>query len=500
MIHLRQIPRLFILAATILGSHAAYAQIEGLADNTEYSVELNGSTADGDCAPFWFSSNRYGLSTTEPSSGYLRASIKRSTDNDSLLNWRYGYGVDLAVPVHFTSKFVVQQLYGDVQFRNFRMTVGAKEIPQAMLNTELSSGGMTMSVNYRPIPQIRFELPDWWTWHFTGDWVSVKGHLAYGIHTDNTWQKDFVRADQLYTKNSLFHSKAGYMRIGNEEKFPLSATLGIEMAAQFGGRGYNLINRDDQKSRLNDVDLGNGLGDFWDAFIPGGNDVNDGDYNNVAGNQLGNWYMELRYQGRGWDVKAYAEHFFEDHSQMFVQYGWKDMLWGLEANLPKNPFVSNIVAEYLYTKDQTGGLYHDENDLVPIQISGKDNYYSHHVYGAWQHWGQNVGNPLLLSPIYNNGMLVPQYSRVSAIHIGLAGDPIADLHYRLLYTNLRTLGTYDFPSINPVDQNYFLAELTYKPSYLKGWSATAAYGLNRGDLIPESTGFALTIRKTGILF
>ena len=50
----------------MLGSHAAYAQIEGLTDNTEYSVELNGSTANGDCAPFWFSSNRYGLSTTEP--------------------------------------------------------------------------------------------------------------------------------------------------------------------------------------------------------------------------------------------------------------------------------------------------------------------------------------------------------------------------------------------------------------------------------------------------
>ena len=488
----------FIILA--LAATVADAQIDGLTDNTTYNVELSGTFTDGDHAPFWLTSNCYGLSTIEPNSGYLRAGISRPAENDSLLNWRYGYGIDLAVPVNFTSDFVVQQLYGEVQFHNFRMTVGAKEIPQSMLNTALSSGGMTLSNNYRPIPQVRFDLAEWWTWHFTGDWLAVKGHLAYGIHTDNAWQKDFVAPGRLYTKNSLFHSKAGYMRIGNDEKLPISATIGLEMASQFGGRGFNLTNRDDNQSAISDVDLGNQLKDFWDAFIPGGNDVNDGDYKNVAGNQLGNWYLELMYKGNGWDVKAYAEHFFEDHSQMFVQYGWKDMLWGLEANLPDNPFVSDIVAEYLYTKDQTGGLYHDENELLPIQISGKDNYYSHHVYGAWQHWGQNVGNPLLLSPIYNNGMLLPQYNRVSALHFGIAGNPTNELHYRLLYSNLRTIGTYDFPTLDPLDQNYFMAELTYKPVKLKGWSATASFGFDEGDLIGNNTGFSLSISKTGILF
>ena len=147
MTHFKQIHSLLILAMMLLGGTAAQAQIDGLTDNTEYSVELNGSTANGDYAPFWFSSNRYGLSTTEPNSGYLRAGIHRSTDTDSLLNWRYGYGIDLAVPVHFTSDLVVQQLYGEVQFHNFRMTVGAKETEQSMLNTELSSGGMTLSAN-----------------------------------------------------------------------------------------------------------------------------------------------------------------------------------------------------------------------------------------------------------------------------------------------------------------------------------------------------------------
>ena len=483
-----------------LVSVGMYAQIEGLTDNTEYKVEMNGSFANGEVAPFWFSSGQYGLSSVKPNSGYLRAGISRAEETDTLLNWRYGYGVDVAVPVNYTSDFVIQQLYAVVQLQNCRMTVGTRELPEEMLNNELSSGGMTLSRNFRPIPQVRIDLPEWWTWHATGDWISVKGHIAYGIYTDSQWQKNFVKDGAIYTRNSLFHSKAGFVHVGNDEKSPVSATVGLEMACQFGGKGYNIRNRDDAGTLLNGVDLGNGLRDYWDAFIPGGNDVNDGDYENVAGNQTGNWYFDLMYKGKGWKVKAYAEHFFEDHSQLFVQYGWKDMLWGIETEFPKNPFVSSFVAEYLYTKDQTGGIYHDSNGTLPVQISGKDNYYNHHVYGAWQHWGQNIGNPLLLSPIYNDGVLSSRFNRVNAIHIGVEGSPMESLHYRLMFSNLRTLGTYDNPTPAPIDQNYFLAELTYRPSWMKGWTGKVAFGMNSGGLVDRSSGFELTITKTGILF
>lgn len=481
----------------------ASAQIEGLTDETHYSVEMSVVTSSGDAAPFWMSANKYGLSSIEPNSGYLRTGLFRSEETDSLLNWRYGYGLDVALPVQYTSHFVIHQAYGTVQYKNARLTVGAKETPVEMLNSRLSSGGMTLSGNYRPIPQVRFELPDWWVWHFTNDWVSVKGHISYGLYTDSNWQEDFTPSNSIYTKKSLFHSKAGFVRVGREDVFPLTATLGLQMACQFGGYGYNVADRDDDRNMLNDINLGNGLKSFWNAFIPGGNDVNDGDYSNTEGNHTGNWYFDLNYQGGGWKVKAYAEHFFEDHSQMFVQYGWRDMLWGLEAELPDNPFVGNVVVEYLKTDDQTSGLYHDKNDLVPEQISGKDDYYNHHVYGAWQHWGQAMGNPLLLSPIYNNGgQLTFLHNRVRAVHVGLGGQPRAELRYRLLFSHLKSLGTYDKPSIDPEYQNYFMAELTYSPQMksLKGWSLTGAFGYNNGDMTGNSNGFSLSICKTGKLF
>ena len=278
----------------------ASAQIEGLTDETHYSVEMNGVVSSGDNAPFWMSTNKFGLSSTEPNSGYLRAGIFRSEETDSLLNWRYGYGLDIAVPVQYTSSFVIHQAYGIVQYKNARLTLGAKETPAEMLNSRLSSGGMTLSNNYRPIPQARFELPDWWTWHFTNDWVSVKGHISYGMYTDGNWQEDFASSKSIYTKKSLFHSKAGFIRVGREEVFPLTATLGLQMACQFGGYGYNIKDRNDIETYFNDVNLGNGLKSFWNAFVPGGNDVNDGDYSNVEGNHTGNWYFDLNYKGNGW--------------------------------------------------------------------------------------------------------------------------------------------------------------------------------------------------------
>ena len=485
----------------MLSALTAMAQVDSIFNGLTYNVEASGNLSDGKFAPLWFSSGRFGLSSIEPNSGYVRAGISRSADCDSLHTWRFGYGLDVAVPVNFTSDFVLQQLYGTVQYKFAQLTLGTKEIDQEMLNRELSSGAMSLSNNARPIPQVRLEIPEFLPLHFTDDWVGIKGHLAYGWYTDNRWQRNFTNKQSLFSQDSHFHSKAAFIRIGRDDLCPFSATFGLQMSCQFGGTGYNIADRSDDCNMLTDVELGDGLKSYWYALIPGGHDVNDGNYGNVQGNQNGNWYFDMKFQGRGWSVRTYAEHFFEDHSQLFVQYAWKDMLWGVELKLPKNKYVSRFVAEYLNTRDQTGGLYHDRSDVVPLQISGRDDYYNHHTFGAWQHWGQAQGNPLLLSPIYNvaNRQLYFYFNRVSAVHIGLNGEPTDELHYRLLFSNLRTWGTYDQPTLSPIDQNYLLAELTYNPKKYKGWSATLGYGLNNGDLIGNSNGVSFTIRKTAIL-
>lgn len=492
--------RLIIAISLLISSSIAQAQISRLAEDMQYEVEANGTVSSGDYAPLWMSANKYGLSSVDNNSGYIKAGIFRDTNADSTRTWRIGYGADFAVAANHTSTLIIHQLYADVEFMKGNLTIGAKEIPSFLKNPRLSSGGLTHGTNSRPIPQVRIQLPEYWSIPGTKQWIGFKGHLAYGAYTDGNWQKTFANnGANRYTQSSLFHSKSGFIKVGNEKAFPLTIEMGLEMEAQFGGEAWHVDKRRDDGSDFDGrhVVMGESIKDFWHAFIPGGSDVNDGDFKNVEGNQLGSWHGSIKYHGKDWSIRAYGEHFFEDHSQMFLEYGWKDIMIGIEAELPRNPFVSNVVYEFFSTKDQTGGLYHDATSALPVQISGRDNYYNHGIYGGWQHWGQANGNPLILSPIYNtNSQILFYNNRIEAHHIGIEGHPTSEWSYRLLYSNIKSWGSYADPLVNHKYGNFLLAELSYSPTRLKGWSASCTFGHNDG-IIGTSNGAMLTIKKSG---
>lgn len=190
---------------------------------------------------------------------------------------------------------------------------------------------------------------------------------------------------------------------------------------------------------------------------------------------------------------------------MFLQYGWLDGMVGVEATLPKNRFVNNIVYEYVKTTYQSGPIYHDHTPEINDQISGQDNYYNHNMYAGWQHWGQAMGNPLFVSPLYNHTAdLTLTSNRFRAHHVGFSGNPAASVHYRLLYTHQRSLGTYPSPFEHARTLNSFMAEVGYAPQSIgklntKGWQVKAAFALDRGNLLRNNTGFQFSLSKTGLL-
>lgn len=219
-----------------------------------YNVEGNVTASSGD-APFWLTANRYGVTATKGSNGYLRAGILRNAQTDSTSKWRIGYGADFTITYGQESTFFVQQLYADFQYKLANFTVGAKQEPMALKNAELSTGGQTLGINARPVPAIRFSLPDYWNITGKGNWAAIRGHISYGILTDGGFQEQYIGNNTAahYAKNVLLHTKAGYLRLGNAQKFPLVFEGGIEMATQFGGTSYNTltwdgINPTDRKS------------------------------------------------------------------------------------------------------------------------------------------------------------------------------------------------------------------------------------------------------------
>ena len=502
---------------TLLYCLFTYAQHgHSLTDSLHYHVAMQTTLSTGDHTPLWLSANRYGLSSLKTSNGYLRAAVNRPIERDSARQWGLGYGMDVAVPFGFTSHFVVQQAYAELRWQHGLLTVGSREYPMELKNQELSSGSQTFGINARPIPQARLALPDYWAIPHTKNWLAIKGHVAYGMMTDDRWQRDFTQRQTRYVENGLYHGKAGYLRIGPKN---ITMEVGLEMACQFGGTSY---------SGQHVIENNSNLKAFFNAFIPGGADVGEagvtGVYENVSGNHLGSWVARLNIDQPSWNLGVYADHYFEDHSSMlfldydgygsgsnwnekekfrFFMYDLKDLLFGVELQLKHCRWLDHVVVEYLHTKYQSGPVYHDHSMNIGTHIAGRDGYYNHSIFTGWQHWGMVMGNPLYLSPLYNdNGQICILNNRFVAWHFGVSGQPVDGLHYRVLATTQSGYGTYFKLYPDPRYDFSLMGEAAYAfhaQSCLKGWSVKAAVGMDRGAIYGDNFGGQLTIMKTGIL-
>ncbi len=501
-----------ILTSLLTITLNAFAQSPDLGKGISYSIETSGTLSDGRHAPFWLTANRYGLPSVERNSAYLRGGMFRSAENDAARRWDIGYGADLVIPANHTSHFFVQQLYADVRWMKGLLTVGQKQQPMQLKNNELSSGSQTLGINARPYPEIRLALPNYWDIPYTKGFLAFKGHIAFGAYTDNHFQKDFVEGRNPYDQNVLMHTKAGYIRIGKKDK-PFTAEIGLEMASQFGGTHYDYTGSAYQKEKSS-----RNLKSFWHAFIGGGADSMDGAVQNNEGNMLGSWVARLNYDTPDAKFGLYADHFFEDHSGMFhldydgydyrdgrikkvdhryLVYPLKDIMLGADVHLKNFRWVSDAVVEYLFTRYQSGPVYTDRTPQILDHIGGVDNYYNNAIEPGWQHWGQTLGNPLYVSPIYNDDhKLEFECNRFTAWHIGIAGQPTPELHYRLRATWQEGLGTYDMPYCNPRRNVSVGLEACYDASTLiyKGFSIGAALGIDRGELLGNNTGGSITIR------
>ncbi len=483
---------------TVLAFLTVMAGCQGvLADDSIcYRVEMAGDVASGKFAPTWLTANRYGMGSEEAKSGYLRAGATWS--HDLKRGWRIGAGVDVAGGLNMASKVWVQQAYADITWRMLNLSIGSKERAGFPLekNEALTSGWMVEGTNARPVPQVRAEMKDFWCIPGTKEWLAFKGHISYGYFTDGNWQEDFVAPGEEFTKGVLLHSKSLMARVGNRKVFPLEFEVGIVDAAQFAGDRMEK-NADGSVKLVRDMP--DGVKSMLKAFIP----KQSSTLQNIEGNHCGSWNAALTAYPKNWRVRLYLEHYFEDHSQMFFQYGrWMDGHIGLEINPPKNRWVSAVVWEGMSTYDQTRPVLYDgvAGSFGDLQMSGNDHYYNNWEYLGWQNYGATLGHPFLYGPQYNSdGTNYIKSSRVKMQHVGVSGEPSDEWQWRLLFSYSRQWGTYYMPLDKERYQAAGLAEVIYKPKWARGWSVTGAFAADKGDYLGNSVGGMITIRKTGII-
>ena len=175
-------------------------------------------------------------------------------------------------------------------------------------------------------------------------------------------------------------------------------------------------------------------------------------------------------------------------------------MWGLELKLQKGKWIKGIVAEFITSRDQSGPILHNSNDVFKEQISGWDSYYTHYLYQSWQHWGMGMGNPHFLSPSYNDdhSMSMPN-TRLRSYHIGIEGTPSIAWSYRILASHTRHWGSITDPLPTPMNATCAMVEATYTPTLLQGWQITGALAYDHSELIGYNIGGMITLRKYGIL-
>ena len=487
-----------LLSLTALATHAQ-----------EAFVEVSGKASSGSFAPLWLSSNRQGTVSPYANSAYERIAYKHeidfgksnaTADNAERKDWHVAADADIMLAQNAQQNFFIHQLYGEISYKKATLVFGQKERQVDFRNNRLTSGGLSQGINAQPIPEVLLDI-DYFSIPFCNHWWKWHGRIGYGKTTDGNWQKKWIgnTSKDRYTTNYLYHEKVIGWKIGDESRFPLVFEPNLLMMTQFGGTTYNITGRNHDDASVPIVHSEN-LNAFWHAFWPmGSNDETDGNMSNAAGNTIGSYNFALSWYGRGWKVRGYYERLFEDQSMLTVQYGLFDHLAGVDAELPKNPYVSHVLIEHMSTKDQAGPIYHDKSPNMPESYTGIDNYYNHNLYPGWQSYGMTIGNPLLTSPIYNQYHELKFYNnRVTAWHIGLDGNPAEWLAWRVLATFTRNWGTYDTPLDDVRNQQYLMAEATVSPRRLKEWQATLGIGYDHGDLdmIGNSFGAQLTIRKT----
>lgn len=483
---------LLLSASSMMG----YAQQHAFFD---YKIEASALAGKGKFAPLWFSANRFGVYGNDKKQALLRAGVNYRQELKH--NWRVGAGLELVGGKNLVSDFWVHQAYVDIAWRKLNLSIGSKERFGFPLekNSSLSSGWLVEGNNARPVPQMRLETVGFWSVPGMNDWLAMKGHIAFGEFVDGRWQKDFVSSGNRYVNRTLYQSKSLMFRLGNQRVFPLDFEFGILMAGQFGGRQY-IKNEDGTVSMT--IDMPKGLKSYWKAFFPQSGDSENpikGEQANIEGNVLGSWNFALNSQLGDWKLRMTYEHYFEDHSQMFWQYGrWKDGQLGLEIGLPKNRWVSNVVWEVMSTKDMSGPFEFYDSATGECLFSGGDSYFNHYIYQAWQNYGMGMGYPLIPGPIYNaDGSITFKSNRVSSHHIGIDGNPSDEWSWRVLASFVRHWGTYGVPLDKQRKQFSGMAEVKYLPNWAKGWSVSATAGLDRGNYLGNQTGVMVSLCKTG---
>ncbi len=363
--------------------------------NWNGSVEASGYLSSQDNLPFWMYANTNGAIGSE-TNGLFAGQLSGSywLTESSSLEARASFFLRDEV----RNEFQRDEIF--VRFKNswLKATLGSERPDDKFAGLGTVQEDFLLSGNARALPGIIVEA---------SNPLKIAKNLSmdWGIaHYELTEDRYVVGAMLHYKRLGLFWKVA--------PRWEFRGTL--THYAQWGGVSPELGQQPESFSA------------FIDVFFArrGGDDANDSDQANAAGNHLGLYEFEVIHDLDYGLFKFYHQHPFEDGSGTRLK-NFPDGIWGFmyEANQTKFSSVFKaFLIEYVQTTSQSGST----------GDSGRDNYFRSGIYrSGWTFDANILGLPFIT--VDETGLEIAN-NKSQAIHLGFkVGENRWDFTTRLTF-------------------------------------------------------------------
>ena len=490
-------PRRLGLLCLVLGlswfiNRAGFAQLSNRA-GWQAQVEMGGWAATGQAQPFWLRTNQYGTVPLTTPAATLRAGLWKpyaqpdTTKSARSRRFDWSVGMQVVGNAATQSQLVLPEAFGKVQWRSMELAVGRWRQLTGLGDSTLSSGFINGSGNALPIPKIQLATLGFVPLGFTKRFFAINAGYVHGWFTGT------------YIQGSYLHQKYVYIRLGKPaSRFKVYA--GINHEVQWGGQADYLIGSPvaidgklpSQFKYYPNVVLGTRPTNWQTADYTSF----DGAYwfgNGLGSEDIG---VELATQTGTWLL--YHQHIYEDLSGL-LWINVPDGLTGLSWH--RNPrgapgWLNRAVVEFLSTMNQSGPTF----DVPGSQYQGADNYFDHGQYReGWSYLGRTIGTPFIMpqSDVQTaaKGNVFFPNNRVTMGYLGASGRAGNALDWTLRVSFSRNYGIFSNPYPNPYGQLSTLASVQWLLPRLANTQLTASVAMDQGQLLPNTVGGFIGLRK-----
>lgn len=496
--------RVLFLTVSFLAliSPMGWAQPVSTSGKVNYSIELGGLATSSPQNPFWLRANQYNTVPLQGSFGTLRAGAWRDytprPDSSKKLKSRFNWGFGFLAVANVWSRstadnpaVLLPDAFIKLRFGAVELYGGNRREVAGLGDTLLTSGFVAWSGNAMPFPKIQVHTPDFVPLRFTKNVLAFRAGYAHG------W---FINS---YIQGSYLHQKYLYGRLG-KPTWRVRLYGGITHLAQWGGRADYLIGTDlavngSLPSSFRDY-LSLVLGTYPEAYQNNRFTQFDGD--NRIGNHVGNYDVAVEWNGARTNWLLYHQHVYDDASGLALR-NVPDGLTGLRflnrSTVGSRFRFERVLLEWLSTTNQSGSTFD-----ITARWQGQDNYFNNSQYNqGWTYRGRTIGTPFIMPRSELNSSVANDYggngifpnNRVGAWYLGAIGrfrrGPT--LTTRLSYS--RNFGSYKQPYPHVFHQLSTSVLAQWPIGKRPGTILTTAVALDRGELLPDSFGSYISLKK-----